>query len=315
MMADRLTAAEIDTAAADWLAREDARALTTAEQAELEHWLGRDTRHHGAYIRLRAVSARLDLLRGQQVQNVPAWHRWGPVAAVVVLLLAAGLAWRGQPPSTPQVAAITYETAKGEMRRLTLDDGSVVEINTASRLRVAFSDGARQLWLDQGEANFQVARDPQRPFTVHTGGGTVTAVGTAFQILTDADAARVTVSEGTVSLRAGTLAAVPLTRNHEAHMTKTRIVTRAMALPDMERRASWRDGRLVFAGETLADAAAEISRYSQQRIKVDSAVAQRRVGGIFRSTDAEGFAQAVAASLQLQVTRDADGTLTLEARP
>lgn len=315
MMADRLTAAEIETAAADWLAREDARTLTVGEQAQLEHWLGLDPRHHGAYVRLRAVSARLDLLRGQPVRSMPAWRRWGPVAAAIILLLSAGLAWRGQPPSTPQVAAITYETAKGEMRRLTLDDGSVVEINTASHLRVAFSDGARQLWLDRGEANFQVARDPQRPFTVHTVGGSVTAVGTAFQILTETDAARVTVSEGTVSLRAGTLAAVPLTRDHEARMTKTRIVTRSMAPSDMERRSAWRDGRLVFAGETLAEAAAEISRYSQQHIKVDAAVSQRRVGGVFRSTDAEGFAQAIAASLRLQVTRDADGTLTLEARP
>jgi transmembrane sensor len=265
-MIARLSSSDVNEAAADWLAREDARALTVAEQAELDAWLAADDRHLGAYLRLRAASRRLDrlgALKSDQPQAEPPAAEPPRRAQVVNRRLAAALAigavlsggfglWALAQPRT-------YHTDVGEMRRVTLRDGSVLELNTDTVLKVAYTSEGRDVWLQRGEGNFIVAKDKLHPFVVHVGEATFTAVGTVFSVRADhTGPVRLTVSEGVVSLKP----TPPARPCYVAALQEVALKPRqaqpqvaSLSFLDVNRRLAWTDGRIALAGETLGQAA------------------------------------------------------------
>ena len=306
------TAKQIDAAAADWAARVDRGVLSVAEEKELEDWLAADPRRAGAYARARAVSLYSERARalGEQfdpakfVAVKPAASRrqflWGGAAAAAMGgVMTAGLvfATRGQ----------AYATKRGEMRVVPLSDGSVISLNTESRIRVVFSDARRLIHLDAGEALFDVAKDKARPFVVHAGDTTVSAVGTSFIVQKlEGSPIQVLVREGLVDVRQ---AAVALPVRLGANMRATAdeatdqpkpILAVAVQPTEVDRVLAWREGRIAFEGETLAQAVVELQRYSDTRIVIDDpAIAREEITGLFQANDPVGFAQAVAASFGL----------------
>ncbi len=321
-MTPRATASEIERQAADWLAREDAAPLPADAQAELDAWLAGDERRYGAYIRLRAVSARLDRLGAlksdrpaEAAARKPAPINWRVAAgiAAAVVATASSIAWLQSLPRT-------YHTAVGEMRRLTLSDGSVIELNTASQVEVAYTARRRDIWLTSGEGNFVVAHNKARPFVVHSAGATVTAVGTAFAVrVVDGAKVRVTVSEGVVGVTApGDAHRRLVPALHQTDLGGGPIVA-AKVIPvsygEVARRLAWTNGRIVLAGETLGQAAAEFNRYNDRKIIVAPAAAGVPVGGVFRTSEVETFAATAAGSLHLRLASDAAGDLVLGTIP
>jgi transmembrane sensor len=319
-MTTRQTAAEVEQIAAAWLAREDAEPLDPGDQEARDAWLRAEDRHLGAYLRLRAVSARMDRLAAlgggaAAVRRRRPWFRTarrlaaGVVAAAV--LLGGGLWLAAQPRS--------YTTDLGETRRLTLADGSMIELNTATRVRIAYSKDRRDIWLDRGEGNFRVAKDRSRPFVVHTAGGSVTAVGTAFSVrVAAAEPMRVVVSEGVVRLAARS-SAPPLLVSafHEAAVVDGRAeaASRLVSVTEIGRRLAWTDGKIVLEGQTLGEAATEFNRYNDRRLVVTPAARGLQVGGVFRTSEVEAFARATAASLRLRVSADAGRDIVLDVVP
>lgn len=325
-MRSGLSAQDIEKQAAAWLARQDAAALAEAEQAEFESWLAADDRHLGAYLRLRAVWARLDRLgalrpaAAEAVISRPSPRRhWRPAAAAAVLAvtLAGGGYYAWQRPAAPK----TYDTAIGEVRRLAMEDGSVVEMDTDSEVDVAYSAHSRDIWLAHGEGNFTVAKNKNRPFIVHAGDTTVTAVGTAFSVdATHPGQLRVAVSEGTVAVRRG--------KSEPSYVTALQVLTvptgeqQKEAAPQLavttaeqlDKHLAWRKGMLVFSGESLSEAAAQFNRYNRRQISVTprAAAAAQRVGGVFQTRDVEGFAHATAASFGLVVSQDKNGNMVID---
>ncbi len=316
--AERLTGAEIDRIAGDWLARADAAALTPAEQADLDAWLAAEARHLGAYIRLRAASHRLDrlaALRTGQAEAPPSpsaapGRRRVIAAAAAVLVLAGGGAalWAVQQPRT-------YHTGVGEMRRVTLSDGSVVALNTDSVLRVAYSKDRREIWLRRGEGHFIVAKNRDRPFVVHAEGASVTAVGTAFSVRAVGRApVRVTVTEGVVAVKPPGLQTPKYVEAlQEAAIAPTRAPPRigAVSAGEINRRLAWTDGRIILAGQTLGEAAAEFNRYNDRKLVVAPEAAGARVGGVFRTSEVEAFARTAAPSLGLTVRVEPGGDIVM----
>ncbi|MBP2161472.1 MULTISPECIES: FecR domain-containing protein [Asticcacaulis] len=318
------TANPIDAVAADWAARAD-RQLSEAEAAELEVWLAADARHAGAYARARAVSLyseRAGALGGQfdpdTFSETPAKPAdmsrrhmlWGgAIAAGVGAITVAGIAYgsRGQ----------VYATHRGEMRVVTLADGSLVSLNTASRMKVVYSAGHRLIRLEEGEALFDVARDASRPFIVRAGDTDVAAIGTSFTVQRLAGAAvEVLVKSGIVEVRhartepvrliANTRAVAPVLAATGAGQGAA-VVTAAVAPVELERALAWREGRIAFEGITLREAAEQFRRYSDTRIVIDDpAIAREEITGLFQANDPAGFAQAVAASFGLR-TRVGEG--------
>jgi transmembrane sensor len=131
--------------------------------------------------------------RGRQVSGGHARRLRSLVASLLLAALAAGTwyFWPGGP---------TYQTPVGGTASVPMSDGSNVTLNTNTRIEVALSEKEREVQLERGEAFFEVAKDPRRPFVVSAGRKRVIAVGTKFSVEREEDEIRVVVSEGTVRI-------------------------------------------------------------------------------------------------------------------
>src|SRR5690625_2925548 len=266
-MASRHDRNDIAATAAAWVARCDRASLSVREQAELDAWLAEDVRHVGAWARAQAVYAHFDRAaalgrhydperfdperRGQPASRHRRRFLW--VAGTGIAAGVAGLALL--PRGGRQLS-----TRLGEILRVPLEDGSVLTLNSASRVEVRFSSSRRLVRLLRGEALFDVAKDALRPFVVQAARATVVAVGTSFTVAREADASvRVMVREGKVDFSSD-LAASIATQRLSADMLAIAGPAEPMTVQSLEprevrRRLAWRDGMISFEGDTLAEAA------------------------------------------------------------
>lgn len=299
---------EINKRAADWIVRRDAGSLPAQEQA-LEAWLEADIRHRVAYLRLNAawersqMAERLRPLQGPVNKDLfaPKRHAVVPgrrfaLAAAIATVAVTGAVWWGVVQSQWQ----SYSTSVGAFERVRLQDGSTVELNTGSEVRVRLSDARREIVLTRGEARFSVARDPRRPFDVRAGDKTVRALGTAFTVrLRDRRQIDLLVTEGQVLLEGGGSAqsvATPsvLSAGQLASVRPGAVRVAVVQPAAMTRRLAWTEGKLVFHEETLAEAVAEFNRYNTRPLVVrDAALNGLRVGGTFEATDTNSFLAAL----------------------
>jgi len=230
-----------------------------------------------------------------------AWAGAGGAAAASLAVLGVGV---------PAAGAIT--TGLGEVRLVTLDDGSTVMLNTQSSVRVHYSDDARRVELRYGEAYFTILRDLRRPFFVDVTGVPVCATRAAFRVRKlEGKPVDILVDQGGVALGASRPILMP---------ANTRLILPPGATggaaprpqpisPDLvSRQLAWREGKIAFEGEPLDQAAAEFARYSKTRIEIrDPALAGEPVTGLFAASDPVGFSRAVAVvfGARLEQRRDA----------
>lgn len=312
----------IDIEAAEWVARLDAATPDIATQQQLNDWLAADSRRLGAFIRARAQWAdlsRLGALGAGKQQSAAisrlSWNRRTLLAAGLAGLTAGGIGWFALSPPNE-----SYRTEVGEMRRIALSDGSTLVLNTDSEVQVRLEATRRNVQLLRGEGLFEVAHDPQRPFTVLTENVQVRAIGTVFAVRLRGATVNVTVSEGVVELARAPELAVSLPPQRIAANQQS-IVSPAMpsqveeVTPEaVQRRLAWLDGKVAFDGEPLREAVAEINRHSHRAVVIDDAqLSARPIVGVFRATDAQGFSRAAAAALGAVVVEDGE-TLHLRSR-
>ena len=321
-----------DAVAAGWVAREDRGPLDAGEREALAAWLRADARHFGAYARARAVFAQTRRVAsaaaagpGAATGPAVAPNRRGGRARLAAAAAIAALAWllHGHAPVGGLPAGIAYRTGLGEVLRMPLADGSVVTLDSRSEVRVAYTAGRRDVRLLRGEALFDVAHDRARPFVVHSGDATVTAVGTSFAVAApvgEGGAVRVLVREGRVDVApAGRASRVARLEANQAAAARADAAVRVERLaPESVRdRLAWREGMLAFQGDTLAEAADRFGRYSRVRIVIDDpGLARRRVAGLYSANDPAGFARSVALSLGVVAERRGEAIhLRQAARP
>jgi transmembrane sensor len=308
------TAHQIDAEAADWAARFDRGPLTAGLEQAFRAWLDGDVRALGAYARIRAVALSTERARALGPDFDPEAFAATPSslprrrvlqlggAIAASLLVGVGTTWqllrnRGR-----------FTTAKGETKVIALKDGSVVTLNTASEILVNYSDALRSVELVRGEALFDVAKNKARPFVVAAGDTSVRVVGTSFSVSRfDAAPIRVLVREGIVEVfkpSALNVQPVRITANTMAMSPDDHadIVAQAIPSAQVRRAMAWQEGQIAFEGQTLAQAAAEFSRYSDTRIVVeDPVLAREEIAGLFKATDPVGFANTIAISLNAHV--------------
>ena len=163
------------------------------------------------------------------------------------------------------ISTSDYSTAKGEQRTVTLADGSTVSLNTATRLRVLYSQGKRSVEMIEGEALFAVAKDPDRPFGVYARRGVATDVGTEFDVRVDGLTVAVSVLEGTVAVAADQAArdtaTVAVTTGYRVSYSDNGSMS-APGPADVTRIRGWLSQRIVFNDVTLAAALEEYNRYT-----------------------------------------------------
>ena len=223
--------------------------------------------------------------------------RWAAgIAAAVILgggLLAFG-AWRqdreaSQPvqvAAAPQALAV-YRTPVGGQQSVTLEDGSRVTLSTDTEVRLTAWEGQRALTVVRGEAFFEVAKNPERPFVVTAAGRTVTALGTAFDVRVDPGQWSVSLVEGKVRVAAAQ-ASVDLTPGH--HLTQQGEAAWSIEQRNIADLTSWREGSLVFENRSLGSIVQEMNRYSTRKMRIsDPALAATPLSGRFKTGDTEGF--------------------------
>jgi transmembrane sensor len=304
----------IELEASRWLAGRDARPADPELSAALEQWLQADIRHRVAYLKLESAWHRSDKLRELRPLDRgvdpdllrPPRRYWSLAiaASVVLAMLVAGLY-----VANTRLGWQRYETRIGGLSRIVLEDGSVVDLNTDSEVRVRIGSREREVRLVRGEGRFQVAHDQARPFVVSAANAEVRAVGTAFAVrLRTPQQVDVLVSEGTVAIEGRRLAhAPPVHAGETAVVLPDRLSIRRVEAQQLARRMSWTTGRLQFRGDSLADAVEEFNRYNRRHLRLaDASLAQLRVGGTFNATDPESFAAALASTFNLRVGHDTD---------
>jgi transmembrane sensor len=318
--------------AAAWAVRLDGAQLSAEDQQRLDEWLSASPSHRGALLRAQAVWMSLgkqDVLRASPI----APERAESLASAAEALASArsgrsGMRRSGIRRGLPAMAAVlagvvvfllgsrvlelrgdSYETRVGEVRRIALEDGSAITLNSNSAATVRFERNLRSVRLSRGEGLFEVAHNKDRPFVVSSGGVSVRAVGTAFAVRTLTDEVTVTVTEGIVEVTRPQEPQEPPQRvsaNHRAEIHPQRGVTvRAEDPAESGRQLSWRDGILSFSGESLAEAVREVNRYSQRQVEVtDPELANKPVIGIFRAGDVDAFARSTAVALGAEARFD-----------
>lgn len=362
---------QIEERAAAWLVKRDSGQWTAEDEHEFAEWLAESSANEVAFIRLEAVwdqTLRLKALgAGIPPGLVPPPNAWRlspfvdeagdsrnhdaldsgaglssrrrgvlAVAATVLVVIASGGVWylRSQGP--------IYQTAVGGIASVPMSDGSNVTLNTDSAIRVAVTEAQRRVELDRGEAFFQVAADPNRPFVVNAGKKRVIAVGTKFSVRrTDDGGVRVVVTEGKVRVEDASIvdvlrsrksskgatnvadSSIPKAANGEVLVTAGTV---ARTIDDgvlVQRRdeaqvedyLSWRTGFLTFREIPLRDAVAEFNRYNERKITIaDPAVAEMPISGKFRTTNFEAFIRLLEDGFPVHALRTSEG-IVLTDRP
>ena len=325
--------------AAAWVARLHGPNRTKEVDAGLRRWLADDPEHPRALELLTDTWEISRRLRRRPMEQVMSWELVGFRLSVSRALLAT--------VATAIVAVIgtiyflhtdVISTGIGELRTLTLQDGTRIQMNSSTRLAVHYDKSLRQVSLESGEAYFEVAKDPHWPFMVSVDGNRIRDIGTQFDVRRQGKVLTVTLVEGKVTVtppskdawpasplkeasqhvRGNDLAVVfpnaddktfTLTPGERLTLAPTRIPK--IDRPPLDLVTAWAQGQVVLDNTSLAEAAAEMNRYSRQKILLeDPATSAIRVSGIFKAGDSTDFAAAVAKSYRLTVRAGSD-TITL----
>lgn len=326
---------ETVAAARDWLVRMTSGEPTEEESRRFESWLAQSPSHRKAYEKERLFWQRLGHLKASSGP-----HTWTPASrsgAPPDIERAAKGRSSGRARRTFAAAGLTaaclslfllsgdwlsaavladHRTVQGELLSIDLSDGSTAHLDTDTALAVTFNAAERRIALLRGEALFEVAPDPQRPFRVELAGGVIEAIGTTFVVRHDGDAANIAVLEGQVRVvspaAADGEAAAILARQGE----RTRFAKDDPPSPpetfDLRRAAAWRQGVILIDGLPLDRALAELDRYRPGRILLmDEGDHYRPVSGAFDLQNVDAAVAGLAATHGLSVTAVTDYLLIL----
>jgi transmembrane sensor len=332
--------------ASRWIARLD-KGLSASEAEALRAWMAADPENAAV---LRSMASLWDKMDGLSCLSdmfpVPAHkprrskgHTLGLAASILVAVAIVGL-WAAvhtpppaPPPAEPQtvVGATTssrYETAVGEQSTAVLPDGTVVVLNTNSILHVAYATDRRVLTLERGEVNVRVAKDELRPLSVIAGDRVVQAVGTEFNVeIKDDQKIELVVTEGRVRVGVRRPPTQVLARAAPDDPPSSALIVSAgeelilgaatqevtvVSPEDIEVKLSWRNGNLIFRGESLEEAVQEIGRYTAvEFVFACEDLRKIRVAGLFQAGDVDGLLAALRENFNIVYEKVNDQTVLL----
>lgn len=318
--------------AAEWVVRLHSDQAILADRMEFESWSaeGYDNRtEFAAHTALwEAVGSLRDNAEARALLTRPAATPRGltrrRIAGIGVVAAAAAAAMALWIAPEPDVIPTILQTARGERHAYPLEDGSVVTLNTDSRVRVAFTKSERTIFLDQGQFFIKVAKDAKRPLRVFVQGHEVRALGTAFDVLKEDEtrAAHVTLHEGIVGIygteersRFGREKApdVVLHPGQEAILAASSPIS--IRNVNLRVAETWLEGRVIFDDTPLSEAVKHINRYGKRRIVIaDSAVSGLRISGMFDTDSTEDFVEALTEALPVRIEREDEAAIILGIR-
>ncbi|WP_160617168.1 FecR family protein [Pseudoblastomonas halimionae] len=349
--------ASVSECAAGWIARLQSESCSSEDWSRFRAWRAASPEHDATFntmmntwdgldefaedpdiMQMRIDAMSLDAANASR----PAWLF--PLAACLVLMLAGALALAipsiyasktgGDIPAVASSSSTAaegeslaytqvYSSGVGQLSTVDLPDGSTIELNTDTVVEIDFTPGQRHLNLVRGEAVFEVAHDADRPFVVQAGDRRITALGTIFSVRKTGQEMIVALIEGSIDVepfepgaRVGSTAGVRLTPGQQARTAGTARDIEVTKV-NVDRALSWRTGRLIFDNDRLADAVAEVNRYSERKLVLaDPALADMRISGAFTTGSAEKFAAAISVALPVSLDPRRGGSkLLLRKKP
>jgi len=320
---------EIEAVAAVWLSLRD-RGMSSAETTEFMRWLQQDPAHAAAFADLESAwrdVGRLAVVRSDAdsppdrdllAPRPRPRRRRGPFVAALAAAAAVAVGiFIGHEATITRATAVT---TVGSFQKIDLPDGSVVQLNTDSALDFEFSGKTRQVRLRRGEAHFEVAKDPSRPFFVSAGGISVRAIGTAFNIRLRGADVEVLVTEGRIGVRSAEskkkreepaaaaaleLSAGEITLVPQAQVAAAKVTE--IAAPQVRRTLAWQERRIEFDAMPLASVVAEFNRYNRCRLVIsDRTLAAKPFTGVFRADEYQTFVRILETTFGVRAERRPD---------
>jgi transmembrane sensor len=310
-------------AAHHWVARLETAEEIDAVWPEFESWLHAERGNREAVRLFEEAARRMDRLselRGldegvdpdllatetrasQGVELTRSASTWGGVAAAIALvgtLVIGGYWW------WTLYAWKSCETAVGDHALVLLDDGSLMKLNTNTKVRYRLTRVSRQIVLERGEALFTVEHDARRPFDVLAGGVIVRDIGTAFDVrIRDNQNIDVMVQSGLVTVAPGRENTRTLAEGEVARLSPNGFRVENLGEQSINRRLLWQEGTLSFAGETLDEVVAEVNRYNRVQLVIDDpGLSKRQIAGSFPADDSEGFVMVLRKYFGVRVRTD-----------
>jgi len=303
--------------AIDWLLRIRSENCTEAERHAFNTWLEESASHRQAYETAQSQWQWMDQFKSMSFPARDAalhYRKKSPrrmlkYSAAASLLLALGLTafmpngWLGIPH--------TYIAEKGNHQAITLADGSSIELNTESEVRVHFNHWRRNVEMIKGEAFFTVTHDAERPFEVRAGNGRIRDIGTAFEVYIKPEQVIVAVQEGIVSVQAAgkreLTAGQQLAFNGSGEF-------QTLQGQDIAGLTAWRQGKLVFRDRPLDEVLAEVGRYHDTRIHLQNETLRRlRVSGTFHTAELDNTLDAIATILPVNIDHVGEHEIVLKS--
>lgn len=319
-------AQQIEERAALWVLQREERSWSSTDQAEFNEWLAQSDAHKVAFWRLESGWREADRIASLGAPLRPVRRRfdelsWGkPLALAASLLLVFTfllLQWPGAFGGSPQRAQMHFATQIGGHRIVRLPDGSRVELNTDTSIRAIVDDRGRAVWLDRGEAFFDIAKHQGRKFVIYAGPRMITVLGTKFSVRRSPSQITVAVLEGSVSV--DSVAANAPDRHSTVTAGDVAIASGRSTLVTnsaeaVRQQLAWRSGRLVFHDIPLAAAVEQFNRYNQKKLVIgDPGLAALLVGGSYSARNVDEFVRLLRAAYSLDTTETSAG-LVLSGR-
>lgn len=341
----------VEAEALAWVAQLNGDDVSEKDLAAFREWINRSPAHQKEIKELSELWSDLNVLTvmdepirqadklSRHLRKKRARQDWRRRIMLPVLSCAAVLAVLAISPAflSPNDDPVSYEaqvsvplvfkTVKGEHQTHSLEDGSIITLNTDSYVEVDYTDGQRNIRLLRGEALFSVAHDEQRPFLVFANDGVVRAVGTEFSVHITDLAMEVIVSEGSVELStlkpttSETAASPNVTKiaslgiikaGHSAQVKNAQASIANVSDEVIDAELSWRVGRLDFTGEGLEEAIAEYTRYSDVNIVIsDPELKNIRLGGSFPTNEPDLFLKSLEFNFGIKVEKGDDSQVYL----
>jgi transmembrane sensor len=307
--------------ASEWFARTQSDTADEHDDRKLTQWLAKNPANERDYEMAEIVWQLSGELKGDPLidrltlrtrRRATVFMRMaaaGVIAGAAIVLLYFAAMFK-------TTFAATYTTAVGQQRTIVLPDDSRVFLNTATVARVGYTARHRSIWLEAGEATFAAARNPWRPFEVHTTRGTARALGTRFDVFIRPSSLEVAIIEGSVAVRAAGHAGEgePVVVHTGQLATIDRSAHISVSHAELDRILSQQVQRLEFDGASVAEAIAEFNRYSQRPIVASTPeIAALRISGVFRAGDTDTFVRSLEVSLSVRAI-NRDGSLVLVPR-
>jgi transmembrane sensor len=295
--------------AAAWVVQLHGPNRSPAIEAGLRRWLAEAPAHQAAFEFATETWNSTSAIKCVEPGQFRKWMQTRPGAGITLAAAAGAAAVAIGLGVVSWLHGPQMQTQVGEQRTLRLEDGTQVSLNTNTRLFVRYDERARRITLEQGEALFDVASQPGRPFVVTAGGRKIEALGTAFVVRNEARLLAVTLVEGKVAVstssphdfqgsRSGSN--IVLAAGERVVFAESELAKRDQ--PNLEKLTAWQRGLVMLDETPLGEAIAEMNRYSTVKLAIEERqIAALKVSGMFRAGDSRRFARAVAKTYRLVV--------------